>query len=235
VKKKFLSLLCGSLILGLATGCGTSSDEAKKYDINVNADENIVVKTYVDYEKDYLIVQLTNNNSYNIGCFDVEAIFYDGNGNKIGEDDSSSNLDFMKGGNYVVSIDLPEDNEYNNIIPNKIDLSVKIDQEYQSIVGEGTLYNDKILTSYKRVGDELEIKVTNNSGVELSTVEVSVLFMKNGKPIYVDDLSGYFDIGESDTEMIDIPEDWEASENSDEDVLIDYDSIEIVVNRATAN
>jgi len=56
-KKLLLSLLCGGLVLGLATGCGTSStDDSKKYDINVNASENINVKTYVDHDKDYLIV-----------------------------------------------------------------------------------------------------------------------------------------------------------------------------------
>ena len=58
-KKLFLGLLCGGLVLGLATGCGTSTDDSKKYDINVNASENIDVKTYVDHDKDYLIVYLT--------------------------------------------------------------------------------------------------------------------------------------------------------------------------------
>ena len=57
---------------------------------------------------------------------------------------------------------------------------------------------------------------------------------KNGKPIYVDGISSYLEAGESETESIDIPEDWEASENSDEDVLIDFDSIGFVVNRASA-
>lgn len=224
-------LLVGFLCL---TGCSLGRDDSSKYNINIDADENIEVKTYVDYEKDYLIVYLTNNNSYNIGSFDIEAIFYDKNGNNVG-DDSWTELDFISGGNYVIALDLPHDDDYNNYVPNKIDLSVKIDQEYQDIVGERKLYNDKIKTSYKKVGDKIEISLINNSGKELNTVEVAVLFIKNGKPIYTDSLSGYFAIGESDTITIDIPEDWEASENSDEDVLIDYDSIEIVVNRATAD
>jgi len=228
-KKLLLSLLCGSIFLGLATGCGVASDDdSKKYNINIDADEKIEVKTYVDYEKDYLIVYLKNNNSYNIGSFDVSAIFYDGDGNKIGED-SSSNLDFMNNSNYVVLMYLPEDNNY---VPEKIDLSVKVDREYQDIVGNEKLYNNKILTSYKTVGDEIEVKLVNDSNVDLSTVEVVVLFMKNGKAIYADNLYTNLDNGETETETIDIPEDWEASENSDEDVLIDFDSIEIVVNRA---
>lgn len=232
MKKMFLSLLCCGLVLGLATGCGTSSDDSKKYDINISADENIDVKTYVDYDKDYLIVYLTNNNDYNIGNLDVDAKFYDANGNSVGND-SDTFLDFVSGGNYVYTVDLPSDNDYNNYVPDKIDLSIKVDEEYQDVVGGGTLYNDKVATSYTKSGDEIEVTIKNNSGVELNTVDVAVLFMKNGKPIYVDSLSSYLEVGESETESIDIPEDWEASENSDEDVLIDFDTIEFVVNRAS--
>lgn len=115
----------------------------------------------------------------------------------------------------------------------QIDLSIKIDQEYQDYVGGGNLYNDKISTSYTKSGDEIKVNVKNNSGVDLYTVEVAVLFMKNGKPIYSDTISGSLDIGESTVESIDIPEDWEASEKSDSNLLIDFDSIEFVVNRAT--
>lgn len=233
MKKK----LCLSLItlLGVVslTGCGNNVDDTKKYNINVNADENIAVETYVDHDKDYLIVYMTNNNDYNIGSIDMDATFYDNNGNNVG-DDSNTLLDFVSGGKYVFTVDLPHDDDYNNYVPEKIDLSIKVDEEYQDYVGGGTLYNDKISTSYTKSGDEIEVSIKNNSGVELYTVEVAVLFMKNGKPIYADSLSGSLDIGESETESIDIPEDWEASENSDEDVLIDFDSVEFVVNRASA-
>ena len=112
-------------------------------------------------------------------------------------------------------------------------MSIQVDQEYQDYVGGGTLYNDKVATSYTKSGDEINVTIKNNSGIELYTVDVTVLFMKNGKPIYVDGISSYLEVGESETESINIPEDWEESENSDEDVLIDFDSIEFVVNRAS--
>lgn len=233
MKKKIgLSLLVLLGIVGL-TGCGNNTDDSKKYHINVNADENIAVETYVDHDKDYLIVYMTNNNDYNIGSIDMKATFYDNNGNNVG-DDSNTLLDFVSGGKYVFTVDLPHDDDYNNYVPEKIDLSIKVDEEYQDYVGGGTLYNDKISTNYTKNGDEIQVSIKNNSGVELYTVEVAVLFMKNGKPIYVDHLSGSLDIGETETESIDIPEYWEASENSDEDVLIDFDSVEFVVNRASA-
>lgn len=232
VKKIFLNLLCFGLVLGFITGCDKSSDDSKKYDINISADKNIEVKTYIDYDKDYLIVYLTNNNDYNIGSFDINANFYDENGNRVGED-SSTFLDFMSGGNYAFTLDLPEDEEYNKYIPKKTDITVKIDQEYQEVVGSDKLYNDKISTNYNKLDDEVKINLKNNSGVELSTVEIAVLFMKNGKPVYAEGLGGFMDIDESITESIDIPENWEASEKADKDILIDFDSIEIVINRAS--
>lgn len=233
-KKILLGLICGGLVMGFTTGCGISSDDSKKYDINVDASENIDVKTYVDYDKDYLIVYLTNNNDYNIGSLNVDAKFYDKNGNSIG-DDSNTFLDFVSGGNYVYTVDLPHDDDYNNFVPEKIDLSIQIDQEYQNYVKRGTLYNDKVATSYTKSGDKIDVTIKNNSEVELYTVDIAVLFMKNGKPIYVDGISGFLDGGESTTESIDIPEDWESSEKTDDDVLIDFDSIKIIVNRASAS
>lgn len=223
----FISVIC---LVGCSFGGG---DASSKYNININADENIEVKTYVDQNKDYLIVYLTNNNEYNIGSYDVKVIYYDNNGNKIDEDDTTQ-LDFMNGKDSVVTLALPRDEEYNGYVPDKVELSVKIDQEYQEIVGGGTLYNDKVEVSHKKVGDEIEVTLKNTSGVDLTTVEAVVLFMKDGKPISAEELSGSFKNGESDTGSISIPEDWEASFNSDEDVLINYDDIKIVINRATA-
>lgn len=217
-----IGILC---IIGVRVGTNYSN-----YDINISADENIDVKTYIDYEKDYLIVYLTNNNTYNIGSFEVEAIYYDESGNRI-SDDSTTSLYFISGGDYVFTLDLPHDSEYNNYIPNKIDLSVKVDKEFQQVAGSDILYNDKVATSYKDVGNKIEVSLTNNSGKNLNTVEVAVLFMKNNKPIYVEEINGKLDIGDSYSENIEIPIDWDKSEN--EDVLIEYDSIKVVVNRAT--
>lgn len=222
----FVSVLC-------LTGC-KGGDDSSKYNINIDADKNIEVKTYVDYEKEDLIVYLTNNNSYNIASFDIEAIFYDEEGNQIGHD-YDIGLGFISGGNYIAFIDLPEDEDYNGYVPNKIDLSVKVDQDYQSMFEEETLYNDKIITSYKEIDDEIEVNITNNSEVELFTVEVAILFIKNDRPIYADWISKELSARESTSEMINIPEDWEKSEKLDRDVLIDYDSIEIVVNSAIAD
>lgn len=246
MKQKFIFLSLFILGILYLTACSGLDEEAQKHDnnvsdnenindnysINVNADENIEVQTYVDFEKDYLIVYLTNNNSYNIASFDVEAVYYDKNNKKIDED-FTINHDFASGKIYVTKLDLPDIDGY-GYIPERIELSVKVDQEFQEIVGSENLYNDKVITSYKKVDDDIEIAVSNNSGINLTDVEIVVLFLKNEKPIYAEEISVSLDIEESAIEIISIPEDWEASENLDENILIEYDEIKLVVNRATS-
>ena len=53
--------------------------------------------------------------------------------------------------------------------------------------------------------------------------------MKNGKIISIEDLSGNLEPNESETEQVEIPEDWE----SENDELIKYDDIKIFVNEAS--
>lgn len=229
--KKFLKYLLVLVGVVCLTGCGVGSNNSVKYDVEVDADENIEVKTYIANSNEGLIVVLTNEFDYDIGSFDLEVVYYDESGNKIDED-STMALDFKSGYEYVTMFDLPHDEEYNYYVPEKIEVSVKVDEEYQEIVELGTMYNDKLDISYVENEEDISVTIKNNSGVDLQTVEVAVMFMKNNKPVMVDGLNGYLDVGESTTEEIDIPIDWEKSD--EEDVFVDYDSIKFVVNRAVA-
>lgn len=221
----YLLILIGVVCL---TGCGTTND-SKKYNIDVKSDENINVSTYVSYDESYLIINLTNNNSYDIGSFDVVATYYDIEGNKVDEEDIME-LDFKSGSDFVTVLDLPQDDDYNYYVPEKIELEVKVDKEYQEMVELEPMYNDKIKTSYEVEGENILLTVENQSDIDLDDVVVAVLFMKDKKAIAAEALGGPLDKGESITEEVEIPIDWEKSE--DEDVLIDYDDIKIVVNNA---
>ena len=242
MKNKILKcLICGVMILGLSTGCGnantdvgsgsTGKNESSKYDVNITSEDNIGVKSYIANSNEGLIVVLTNDNDYDIGSFDLEVAYYDKEGNKIEEDENMA-LDFKKGSEHVMMFDLPKDEDYNYYVPAKIELSAVVDKENQDMVELGTMYNDKLDISYKTNEEDISVTVKNNSGVELQTVEIAVVFMKNNKPVMVDGIGGSLDIGESTTEEVDIPIDWEKSD--EEDVFVDYDSIKFVVNRAVA-
>lgn len=226
--KKVFSFL-GILLFGILclTGCSLGGDDSSKFDINVEAPEGIEMKTYVSYEKEYLIIKINNGSSKDIGDYEIKAVYYDENGNKL-SDDFDLGFNFKSGTEMVVSLDMPEDSNYDPITPAKIDLTFEIDEEYQSVVGADKLYNDSIKTSYTEGSTEISVNVKNTSQYELDTVIV-VAFMKNGKIISIDDLSCDLAPNESITEQVEIPENWE-SENEE---LIKYDDIKIFVNEAS--
>lgn len=226
--KKIFGFL-GVLLVGVLclTGCSLGGDDSSKLNVNVNAPDGMEMKTYVSYEKEYLIVKINNGSSKDIGAYEVKAVYYDENGNKL-SDDFDLGFNFKSGTEMVVSLDMPEDSNYNPITPAKIDLTFEIDEEYQSVVGADKLYNDSIKTSYTKGSTEISVNVKNTSQYELDTVIV-VAFMKNGKIISIDDLSGDLAPNESITEQVEIPEDWE-SENEE---LIKFDDIKIFVNEAS--
>jgi len=226
--KKVFSFL-GILLVGVLclTGCSLGGDDSSKFDVNVNAPEGMEMKTYVSYEKDYLIIKVKNGGSEDIGAYEVKAVYYDENGNKL-DDDFDSGFNFKSGTEMVVSLDMPQDSNYDPITPAKIDLTFETDAEYQSVVGADKLYNESIKTSYTEGSTEISVNVKNTSQYELDTVIV-VAFMKNGKIISIDDLSGDLAPNESITEQVEIPEDWE----SENDELIKYDDIKIFVNEAS--
>lgn len=226
--KKVFSFL-GILLVGVLclTGCSFGGDDSTKFDINVEAPEGMEMKTYVSYEKEYLIIKINNGSCKDIGAYEVKAVYYDENGNKL-SDDFDLGFNFKSGTEMVVSLDMPEDSNYDPITPAKIDLTFETDTEYQSVVGADKLYNDSIKTNYTKGSTEISVNIKNTSQYELDTVIV-VAFMKNGKIISIDDLSCDLAPNESVTEQVEIPEDWE-SENEE---LIKYDDIKIFVNEAS--
>lgn len=227
MKKIFVFL--GVLLVGVLclTGCSLGEDDSSELNVNVNAPDGMKMNTYVSYEKEYLIIKIKNGSSEDIGAYEVKAVYYDENGNKI-NDDYDIGFNFKSGTEMVVSLDMPDDSNYDPIIPAKVDLTFETDAEYQSVVGADKLYNESIKTSYTEGSTEISVNVKNTSQYELDTVVV-VAFMKNGKIISIEDLGGNLEPNESVTEQVEIPEDWE----SENDELIKYDDIKIFVNEAS--
>ena len=220
-KKLFLGLF---LFLGIIciTGCSFGGgDDSSKYDINIDSDENIETKAYVSSDKSQLIVYMTNNYSYNVASIEVAVTYYDKDGNKVDEDDTTL-MHIEKGIDVATYLDLPEDSENNGYVPERTEVKVSIDKEYQTVVDDINMFNSKVSADYKVNGDKVTITLKNNAGVDLIEVNGTVLFMKKNKPVYADSI-GSFKIskGSSESETIDVPIDW--SKSDDEDVPIDYD------------
>lgn len=235
--KKRVLMVIPVLLIGIIfiTGCslGGTKDDSKKYNININSEENIKANAYINYDKSELILYMTNNYSYNIGSYEVELIYYDKDGNVINSDDVYRFLGFKSGSDSALTFYLPTDKStYESYVPDKIDLNIVIDQEFQEIVGEKPLYDDEIETSHKVNDQKVDITFKNNSGKTLAEIDAVVVFMKNNKPIAVKEIP-LNKVSDSITDNVKIPNYYD--EKKDDYLLIKYDSIKVVINRAIEN
>jgi len=165
--KKIFGFL-GVLLVGVLclTGCSLGGDDSSKYNVNLNVPDGMEVKTYTSYDNEYLIIKLENNGDADVGAYEVKAVYYDENGNKL-DDDFTSGFNFKSGTEMVVSLDMPQDSNYDPIIPAKVDLTFETDAEYQSVVGADKLYNESIKTSYTEGSTEISVNVKNKTELDV--------------------------------------------------------------------
>ena len=225
--KIVIFMLFGTILF---TGCSVGGNDTSKYNINIDSDKNIDTKAYVSADKSQMIIYMTNNYEYNIGSIEVEVVYYDKDGNKIDED-STSLLNVEKGIEVVASADLPKDSEYNNYVPEKTEIKVTIDEEYQTVTDDINMFNTKVSSTYKKNGKNVDVTLTNNAGVDLVEVEFAIVYMKHNKLVYVDSERVQLNKGANEKISMEIPVDWSKSE--DDDVLIDFDSAKILILRAS--
>lgn len=236
MKKIFLSLVCGILLLGVLTGCGNNSggkDDSKANNITINAAEGLEVKTYISTDERQLIVSVTNESGLTVGSGYIDVSYYDENNNKIsvwGSTNERFNM-LEKDKEVILGFDLPEENTTKFYIPAKTEVKVTIDEEYKETFAK-QIAEYKENFSYLHSTDDkvITLKVTNNSSkTEFVPRRVSIVFYKNNRPIYSIDslLSGTLNVGQSKTTTIDIPSDYKKTNETGKTVLIDYDSIKL--------
>lgn len=236
MKKIFLSLICGILLLSAATGCGNNSvgkDDSKANNITINAPEGLEVKTYISSGQDQLIVSVTNKSGKMIGSGYISVSYYDENDKKItiyGTDDIRYNM-FENGREVVYGFKLPAENNLDRYIPARTEVEITIDEEYQEkyshIMAE---YVENFTYSYSTTDDTVTLTLKNNgSDSEWAPRTVSVVFYKNNRPVYSEEVWFWLEVeaGQTTSKDFDIPTDYKKSNESGQDVLIDYDSIKI--------
>lgn len=236
MKKIILSLMCGILMLGVATGCGsnaTGRDDSKANNITVNAPEELEVKTYISNGERQLIVSVTNKNSETIGSGYMDISYYDENNNKVsiwGSTNQRFNM-LEKGNEVVFGFDLPGEDTSKFYVPAKTEVKITIDEEYkESFAKQISEYKENFSYSYSVEDSTITLKITNNSSKsEFIPRSVSVVFYKNNKPVYVEDvmLSGTLNAGQSKTATTIVPNDYKKKQETGKTVLLDYDSIKL--------
>lgn len=210
----------------LVTGCGKKDETNTTDKMKINTSENIEAKTYNSFDNNELIIYVKNNNSYTIGSANVEIRYYNKD-NQLVDDDSTVIQNFKSGGTYVATLGYPYDEDLNTYIPEKVEVNIKIDEEYQKEMEEKPNYIDQITTSYVKDENELIVTINNNSGRTLAEVIGLAVYKKNGVPIATSSLLGV-DVESTQEDTVMIPTEWNQETN--EDVPIEYDEVEIIIN-----
>lgn len=236
MKKVILSLICGVLILGIATGCGntaTGKDDSKANNITVNAPKGLEVKTYISNGERQVIVSVTNKSGEIVGSGYMDISYYDESNNKISIWGSTNQrFNMLENGNEVVfGFDLPGEDTSKFYVPAKTEVKITIDEEYkESFAKQISEYKENFSYSHSVCDGTITLNVTNNSSKsEFIPRSVSVVFYKNNKPVFVRDvmLSGTLNAGQSKTTTTTVPNDYNKKQETGETILLDYDSIKL--------
>ena len=214
---------------------GLGNSEVDKYNIQINADENIDVKAYITNDDKTLTVYIKNKNKFHLANPDKEMKFYDEKGEEISWDMGSVSMIFTNG-EYVTRTSLPRNENNQHYIPYKTVINVKIDKSMQELYESGNTTHDEscktnfIETSYKIEKDQIISTIKNKSDVKIDSISaIHFLFIKNNKIIWHEferAEDNYIVAQDSTTVKIDIPTDKSLE-------FIEFDSLKIVVNEAS--
>lgn len=241
MKNKIIAVISCLLIIICLTGCGfdkiTQKDDSEKYNVTIETEEGITVKTYMSAGESQMIVSIKNKTGERIGSGFIYMYFYDENGNKI-----YNMLDFerytMLGNDQetICRFELPQDKTFNYIIPARVKVRVTIDKDYQrSFKKSISEYTDKFTYSYSVSNNKIKIGFKNNSNRdEFAPDKVSIVYYKNGRPVHSDEgyllylISKEVKAGKIDYNEFSIPYDIKKSKETKKLTYIDYDSIKII-------
>ncbi len=225
-------IICGIFIGKTITGL---KDDTNNYNIIIKKTNGIEAKAYISPGGDQLIVSAINKSGKKIGSGYIEVNYYDENGNIVKanlNDDKRYNM-FENEKQIVFGFELPTNNNNDYYIPNKTEIEITIDEEYQeqyaTIISK---YSENFTYSYS-TSDEgiITLNLKNNANnSEYSPRVLSAVFYKNNKPVYSKEVNFYFKYvkpGETVSKEFNIPNDYKKTKEAGKDILIDYDSIEI--------
>lgn len=175
MKKVLGILLCGFLVLSL-TGCGNSSDtdntnqsSGSNTQEKFNAEKiekNISISESAEAADNTIVAVIKNNNDETVNI-EVEAVFYDADGNTLGSDS-----DYLS----IYNNQEMACNFYNT--PSNYsdyEINIKAEESYYKN------YSNQIEVSNNNTGDQIAVQVTNNSSDDIESVDIAVVFYNEGK------------------------------------------------------
>ncbi len=171
-KKIFIFALCGFLIL-LLTGCGKSTansnqsggNSANNFDAT-KVEKNISISEETIISNNSLVAIIKNGNDESINI-EVEAVFYDADGNPLGSNSAYLSI-YNKQQMACNFYDIPSG--YSDY-----EISIKATKPIY------TNYSNKIDVTSNDTGEQIVVQVTNNSSDTIDNIDIATVFYKNGK------------------------------------------------------
>ena len=196
---------------GKNTNANSSSNTSSGTNDSVELEKNLVTSGAVT-KKGKLVVFVTNNNKIAVD-YEIEAEFYDKDGNIVGSD--KENVD-CAGANSEIAIELWS-------TPERFDTyQIYVDVE----ATDNIPYYDKIEIKHNNTKRHVAIQVKNNSNDTIEYMDVSVVYYKDGVVVGYNEDSAY-DVksGRSGNFEVSHPTDRDYDD-------IKYDTYKVFVNNA---
>lgn len=176
VLKKVLGIiLCGFLVLSL-TGCrnsdstdntNQSSGNSAKEKFDASAIEDNISISEADVALDGTLVAIIKNGNDETVNIEVEAVFYDEDGNALGSDS-----DYLT----IYNNQEMACNFYNTPTDySDYEINIKAEENYY------TNYSNQIEISNNDTGEQIVVQVTNNADNTIESVDVAVVFYSDGE------------------------------------------------------
>lgn len=228
MKKNLLVL--GACAIFLMTGCFAKNDsdvkKASDVDVKYNATEGVDVN-YFYTNNNEVIFSIKNTSKEVIDYISLDIAFYNEKGDLV-RTDKQYVRNLSANGESFVKINLTEMTENGKgELPNKIEVAVNktvYDSKFE------TIYTDKVEGKIEKTDNEgqLNLTLTNNSGVTLDDLSAVVVFYKDGKPVDLYSVNAT-SVGDNHTEIVYVPS-VVKDENSS---YLEYDEVKVIINNAS--
>ena len=207
-KKLFIFLLCGFLALSLS-GCGNNSSDSTSQGESTSAEDlekNISVAEEGITESNLLVIVVSNDNDESV-YVEVEAVFYDEDGNALNSETTYMSI-YSNSEMACYFYNTPSDFD-------TYEINFDADNSYYED------YSDQVEITDNDTGSQVTVQATNNSSETIESIDVAVVFYRDGTIVGFDeDFSYDLDAGKTDTFNIYYPFD-ENYEN------VEYDEYKV--------
>lgn len=230
MKKKILFMSACALLL--FTGCfgskTTTKNETKEVKVKINETEGLNAD-YSITSNNEIVLSIKNNGSELIDYINVDIAMYDEKGNLMKTEKQYARNVMSGASNVVKSSLINASEEANDVkVPSKVE--VVLNKTIYSTKFE-TVYSDKITGAVEKTetDGQLNLTITNNSGVTIDDLSAAVVFYKDGKMIDIYNIS-LQSVAESKTETVYVP----TAKSEGSISYISYDKAEVVINNASS-